>query len=82
MLSNGAYLFAYCTDQLSYVLRHAPFTTAHLKDQDIEVDFSQVTTPNDRIAIIATEALTDNERWVPFSAGQLLAFKDGVPLFL
>jgi predicted glutamine amidotransferase len=52
---------------------------AHLKGQDIEVDFSQVITPHDRIAIIATEPLTDNERWVPFSSGQLIAFQDGVP---
>ena len=57
--------------------RHA---TAHLKDQDIEVDFSQVTTPQDRIAIVATEPLTDNERWIAFSTGQLIAFQDGAPL--
>lgn len=82
ILSNGDCLFAHCTDNLSYVLRHAPFTTAHLKDQDIEVDFSQVTTPNDRIAIVATEPLTDNERWLPFSSGQLMVFQDGVPLSL
>lgn len=82
ILSNGDYLFAYCTDNLSYVLRHAPFMTAHLKDQDIEVEFSQVTTPNDRIAIVATEPLTDNERWMPFSSGQPVVFQDGAPLSL
>jgi glutamine amidotransferase len=53
-----------------------------LKDQDIEVDFSAVTTPNDRVAIIATEPLTDNERWTTFVPGQLMAFKDGMPLAL
>jgi glutamine amidotransferase len=53
-----------------------------LKDQDIEVDFSQVATPDDRIAIVATEPLTDNEFWVHFSPGQLVAFKDGAPLSL
>ena len=80
ILSNGDYLFAYCTDNLSNVLRHAAFMTAHLKDQDIEVEFSQVTTPNDRIAIVATEPLTDNERWMPFSSGQPVVFQDGAPL--
>ena len=30
LLSNGEYLFAYCADRLSYVVRQAPFTTAHL----------------------------------------------------
>jgi glutamine amidotransferase len=82
ILSNGDYLFAHCTDNLTYVLRHAPFATAHLKDQDIEVDFSEVTTPMDRIAVIATEPLTDNETWARFAPGQLLAFHDGAPLSL
>ena len=80
ILSNGDYLFAHCTDNLTYVQRHAPFATAHLKDQDIEVDFSEVTTPMDRIAVIATEPLTDNETWVTFAPGQLLAFQDGAPI--
>jgi predicted glutamine amidotransferase len=82
ILSNGDYLFAHCTDNLTYVLRHAPFATAHLKDQDIEVDFSEVTTPMDRIAVIATEPLTDNETWTKFAPGKLLAFQDGAPLLL
>jgi len=82
ILSNGDYLFAHCTDNLTYVLRQAPFATAHLKDQDIEVDFSEVTTPMDRIAVIATESLTDNETWVRFAPGQLLAFHDGALLSL
>jgi predicted glutamine amidotransferase len=80
MLSNGETLFAHCTDKLCYVLRHAPFTTAHLMDQDIEVDFSEVTTPDDKVAIIATEPLTDNETWTRLGAGQLLAFQDGAPI--
>ena len=80
MLSNGEYLFAHCTDKLCYVLRHAPFTTAHLMDQDIEVDFSEVTTPDDKVAIIATEPLTDNETWTRLGAGELLAFQDGAPV--
>jgi glutamine amidotransferase len=82
IISNGDYLFAHCTDKLTYLLRHAPFATAHLKDQDIEVDFSEVTTPMDRIAVIATEPLTDNETWTRFAPGQLLAFHDGAPLLL
>jgi predicted glutamine amidotransferase len=34
----------------------------------------------DRIAVIATEPLTDNETWVKFAPGQLLAFQDGAPI--
>lgn len=36
-----------------------------------------VHSPDDRIAIVATEPLTDNERWVPFSAGELIALQEG-----
>ena len=82
MLSNGKYLFAHCSTKLSYVLRQAPFRVAHLKDEDMAVDFSEVTTPDDRIAVIATAPLTDNERWTQFSAGELRVFHLGTPLKL
>jgi glutamine amidotransferase len=41
-----------------------------------------VTQPDDRVAVIATTALTDNERWIAIPAGNLLAFKDGMPVVL
>lgn len=82
MLSNGDYLFAHCSTKLAYVVRQAPFAVAHLKDQDISVDFSEVTTPEDRVAVIATDPLTDNEDWTTFANGQLLAFHQGAPLIL
>ena len=77
LLSNGELLFAHCADRLSYIVRQAPFTTAHLLDEDVEVDFSQVTTPHDRVAIIATTPLTDNEPWTAMASGELAAFRDG-----
>ena len=80
MLSNGEYLFAHCSTKLAYVLRQAPFTVAHLKDQDIAVDFNEVTTPDDRVAVIATDPLTDNEHWRPLAKGELLVFHQGTPV--
>ena len=77
LLSNGRYLFAHCADRLQYIVRQAPFTTAHLVDDDIEVDFSQLTTPRDRVAVIATQPLTDNERWTELQPGELAVFRDG-----
>lgn len=77
LLSNGECLFAHCSDRLTYVLRRAPFATAHLIDQDVTVDFSQVTTENDKIAVIATTPLTDNETWIALRPGELLVFRDG-----
>lgn len=65
LLSNGDCLFAHRSTELYYIIRQAPFAVAHLKDQDVAVDFSEVTTPDDRVALIATQPLTDNEAWTP-----------------
>lgn len=77
LLCNGDYLFAHCSTELSYIVRRAPFKTAHLKDEDLMVDFSEVTTPNDRVAVVATHPLTDNEDWVTMEPGSLWLFRDG-----
>jgi glutamine amidotransferase len=78
LLSNGDYLFAHCADRLHYIIRQAPFRAAHLVDEDVEVDFSEVTTPDDRVAVIATLPLTDNETWTAIEPGELAVFRDGV----
>ncbi len=80
LLSNGDFLVAHCTGDLSYVVRQAPFAVAHLKDQDVSVDFSEVTTPDDRVAVIATLPLTDNESWTRIAPRTLMLFVDGAPV--
>ncbi|HNK02084.1 MAG TPA: class II glutamine amidotransferase [Accumulibacter sp.] len=80
LLSNGDCLFAHCSTQLSHIVRQAPFAVAHLSDQDLSIDFSAVTTPDDRVAVIATLPLTDNERWTTMPPGSLWLFVDGAPL--
>lgn len=80
MLSDGSALFAYCSSSLYYIVRQYPFSEAVLSDKDVKVDFSEVTTPTDRVAIIVTEPLTTNESWTPFEAGELKVFIDGLPL--
>ncbi|SEN64648.1 glutamine amidotransferase [Duganella sp. CF517] len=79
LLSSGAELFAHCSTNLFYLVRKHPFDTAKLSDEDVSVDFSQVTTPNDRVAIIVTQPLTTNEQWTAFASGELKLFIDGVP---
>lgn len=81
MLSDGSALFAHCSTNLHYIIRQHPFATARLSDEDMSVDFSQVTTPNDRVAIIVTAPLTTNEIWTPFSPGELKVFVEGAPIF-
>ena len=77
LLSNGDCLFAHCSTELAYIIRRAPFAVAHLKDEDVAIDFTEVTTPNDRVAIIATLPLTDNESWVTMQPGSLWMFHEG-----
>lgn len=79
LLSNGDCLFARCATRLSYIVRQAPFAEAHLKDRDVTVDFRKVTGAADRVAVIATLPLTDNETWTAIAPGQLLMFCNGTP---
>lgn len=80
LLSNGEALFAHCSTELTYIVRRAPFANAHLKDEDVSVDFSQITSPDDRVAVIATKPLTDNEVWTSMPPGSLWLFVDGAAL--
>ncbi len=82
LLSNGEFMFCHCSTKLSYIVRQAPFTHAHLVDEDVTVDFGLVTTTKDRVAVIATEPLTDNEIWTPIVPGELLVFNQGQPITL
>lgn len=79
LLSDGEHFFAHCSTRLCYIVRQAPFAAAHLIDEDVTVDFQELTTPRDRVAIIATTPLTDNEVWTCLQPGELLTFQDGLP---
>jgi glutamine amidotransferase len=77
MLSNGQALWAHASTHLWHVERRHPFTTAHLADEDLSIDFADHTTPNDRVAVVVTAPLTTNEPWVAFDPGELRVFVDG-----
>jgi predicted glutamine amidotransferase len=77
LLSNGELFLAHCSTQLTYLIRRAPFATANLKDQDVSIDFSEVTTTNDQVAIIATFPLTEDEEWITMEPGSLWLFQEG-----
>lgn len=80
LLADGEHFFTHCSTKLCYIVRQAPFAAAHLIDEDITVDFQKLTTPSDRVAVIATTPLTDNEVWTPIQSGELLVFQDGLPI--
>jgi len=77
LLSDGRRLYAHCSTDLCYVERAAPFSIARLVDSDLEIDFSELTTPSDRVAVIATQPLTRDEVWTRLAANELAVFEDG-----
>lgn len=80
LMSDGDYLYAHRSTQLHYVVRQAPFAAVHLTDCDVTVDFNELTTPNDRVAVIATIPLTDNEQWLALPPNRVTLFRDGAVL--
>jgi len=70
-------VIAYCTNNLSWITRRAPFGKATLIDTDIVIDFKQETTTNDVVTVIATRPLTNNECWKIMAPGQCVMFKLG-----
>jgi predicted glutamine amidotransferase len=79
LLSNGLALWAHASTQLHWVQRQHPFGAATLADHDLSVDFAPLTTPQDRVVIVATQPLTTREAWRAFAPGELRAFFQGAP---
>lgn len=79
LLSNGDSLWAHCSTRLHWLVREHPFRQARLQDEDVSVNFAELTKPQDRVAVIVTEPLTSDEAWTAFEPGQLLAFTHGRP---
>lgn len=77
LLSNGDYVMAYCSNNLHWITRRAPFGQARLQDADVTVDFQTQTTPNDVVTVVATQPLTSNENWHKMVPGEFALFRLG-----
>ena len=77
LISDGIHLLAYCSNNLHWITRRAPFGQANLIDTEMNVNFSEVTTDNDIVTVIATRPLTDNESWNQLQPKQWKLFKLG-----
>ncbi|MEE4079320.1 class II glutamine amidotransferase [Pseudomonas viridiflava] len=77
LLSDGDWLFCFCSTKLVQITRRAPFGPARLKDVDVIVDFQAETTPHDVVTVIATEPLTANENWNAYEPGQWSLWRKG-----
>jgi len=80
LLSNGQALWAHASTHLHYVVRQHPFRQATLRDDDLSVNFADLTQPGDRVAVVVTQPLTTDEDWVAMRPGQLQVFENGQPL--
>lgn len=77
LLTDGAYVMAFCSNNLHWITRRAPFGKALLVDEDVVVDFKQETTPDDVVTVIATQPLTCNEAWQQIEPGGYRLFYYG-----
>jgi glutamine amidotransferase len=59
------------------VLRRHPFAQATLSDEDVSVNFAEVTRETDRVALVVTAPLTTDERWTALQPGRVYTFEDG-----
>lgn len=60
-------------------VREPPFGTAHLSDCDYTINLAARTKEDDRVAVISTSPLTDDEDWVEVKRDELILFDDGLP---
>jgi glutamine amidotransferase len=67
----------HASTRLNYVERAHPFGAATLADDDVTVDFGSLAAPSDRVAVVATEPMTSNEKWVSLRPGELRTFVGG-----
>ncbi|HGJ5881795.1 class II glutamine amidotransferase [Arsenophonus sp.] len=77
LISDGQYMMAYCSTDLHWLTRKAPFGKAKLLDNDIEIDFQQHTQTTDIVSVIATKPLTGNENWHRIQPGSFVLFHFG-----
>ena len=77
LLGDGDQLYARCATKLFYLVRQAPFAKATLADDELSVDFAAVTSPTDRVAVVATNPLTRDEQWTAGEPGTLWVFRRG-----
>lgn len=81
LVSNGEFVLTYCTNNLHWITRRAPFGRASLIDEDVTIDFQKETTPNDVVTVIATQPLTNDENWHKMQPGELNVFYFGEQIY-
>lgn len=79
LLCDGRVTFTWCSTHLHWLTRCSPFGEAQLTDAEVEVNFAELTTPEDVVTVIATHPLTGNERWTRITPEEMTVFDHGFP---
>jgi predicted glutamine amidotransferase len=77
LLTNGEYVMVYCTNNLHWITRRAPFGKAQLIDEELTVNFSEEASDSDVVTVIATRPLTSDEQWTKMGEGEFCVFQLG-----
>jgi glutamine amidotransferase len=77
LLTDGNDIFAFCSNNLHWLTRKAPFGEASLIDAEVIVDFHKETTEKDVVTIIATKPLTEDEQWQKMKPKEWRVFRLG-----
>lgn len=81
LISNGNWQLAYAGSLLFYLTRKAPFGEARLSDGEMTINFQDVTTNKDKVTILVTIPLTNNEKWQQLAVDECMVFQDGEAIF-
>ncbi|MEB3352068.1 MAG: class II glutamine amidotransferase [Cyanobacteriota bacterium] len=77
LVANGQWLFAYAGTRLHRLTRQAPFGSATLADDDLRMDFTRTSAPDDVVTLLSTEPLTRDEHWLALEPGEALLLRHG-----
>jgi predicted glutamine amidotransferase len=79
LYADGEHLYARCGDSLSFIERKPPYGAATLVDADVRVNLGEIMreVPDSRMAVIATDPLTRDEKWEKGKPGELWVFRAG-----
>ncbi|PJZ69821.1 class II glutamine amidotransferase [Leptospira perolatii] len=81
LMADSKHLYVFCSTKLSFITRRSPFGKARLLDADMTIDFSEHTTPNDLVTVLATRPLTENETWTQLFPGEFQVWKEGALMY-
>jgi predicted glutamine amidotransferase len=81
LISDGDHLYAYCdvrrhNSGLHVAPRRSPCAACSLEDRHWQLELDELTHPEQRGYVVATQPLTE-EDWQPIPAGGLLVFREG-----